>query len=264
MAGGAHNSAVRTQERTRWVLLGVLSAVGLFDLVLLNEVALPGAYPHLYMAGGGPGDSSALAVAQPLADETETPPSSLAPVGATNAAGQQAAPSDQPAEPAASGDSPAAPVAVAEPVAAEPEPAPEPVAAEPESAPEPVAAESEPTDPSPGRTGAVPHQRIHFSSNSAFIGARARRVLREVAVTLRSHRERRVLLRGFTDSRGDETGNIGLSRRRSERVRDFLVRLGANRGQVEAEWRGEQNPLDTRDTPDAWSRNRRVEIIWRQ
>jgi outer membrane protein OmpA-like peptidoglycan-associated protein len=88
--------------------------------------------------------------------------------------------------------------------------------------------------------------------------------LRDVAETLRTERERRVFIRGFTDSRGDETGNIGLSRRRAERVRDFLVSLGARRDQVEAEWRGEDNPLDTRDTPDAWSRNRRVEIIWRQ
>ena len=67
---------------------------------------------------------------------------------------------------------------------------------------------------------------------------------------------------GHTDATGPEVYNMGLSQRRAESVRDWLLEnfsdLSADQITIRAF--GEEQPIDTNDTRDGRARNRRVEI----
>jgi OOP family OmpA-OmpF porin len=66
---------------------------------------------------------------------------------------------------------------------------------------------------------------------------------------------------GHTDSRSSDSYNMKLSQSRAEAVRDYLVAQGVSGKRLAAVGRGEREPLDARETPDAWDLNRRVEFI---
>ena len=76
----------------------------------------------------------------------------------------------------------------------------------------------------------------------------------------------RMKLVGHADERGADAFNMDLSKRRVERVRDFLLSKGV-RARIEIEWRGARQPFDvnqlagpvTRD--ETWALDRRVEWL---
>lgn len=67
---------------------------------------------------------------------------------------------------------------------------------------------------------------------------------------------------GYTDRAGTPQYNLGLSKRRAERVRDSMVALGVPSNQIVVAWKGEADPaVPTADgVPEP--RNRRVTIIY--
>ena len=58
--------------------------------------------------------------------------------------------------------------------------------------------------------------------------------------------------------------NMKLSQSRAEAVRDYLIEQGIAGSRLKARGKGEREPLDARETPDAWDLNRRVEFIIEQ
>ncbi|MBB3330555.1 OOP family OmpA-OmpF porin [Halomonas campaniensis] len=129
-----------------------------------------------------------------------------------------------------------------EPVA-EPEPMPEP---EPEPVPtfEPVTLQSDVT--------------FAFDSSELRPGAAAE--LNQVANTLRNNPEVRVIIAGHTDSVGSNEYNQGLSQRRADSVRDYLVSQGVANGRMRTVGYGEERPVATNETDEGRAMNRRVEI----
>lgn len=65
---------------------------------------------------------------------------------------------------------------------------------------------------------------------------------------------------GHTDSRGSEAYNQGLSERRANAVRNFLIEQGIDASIMTARGDGELNPTATNDTNEGRQQNRRVEI----
>ncbi len=65
---------------------------------------------------------------------------------------------------------------------------------------------------------------------------------------------------GFTDARGDEEANRGLSERRADAVGSFLVAHGVSEARVLSEGLGEAYPVADNDTETGRAQNRRVEI----
>lgn len=66
---------------------------------------------------------------------------------------------------------------------------------------------------------------------------------------------------GHTDSTGDAKYNQGLSLRRAESVRDYLVDTDTQVEKLRVIGRGEEEPTASNETPEGQAANRRVEII---
>jgi outer membrane protein OmpA-like peptidoglycan-associated protein len=105
--------------------------------------------------------------------------------------------------------------------------------------------------------------QIHFASDSAELDETARRNIDEFARALEDPKLAGVRFKvaGHTDDLGSETHNLGLSRRRAETVRRYLIESGgieATRLEIEAH--GENNPLIGEQSDYARQMNRRVEF----
>ncbi len=66
---------------------------------------------------------------------------------------------------------------------------------------------------------------------------------------------------GYTDSTGDAKYNLGLSERRAQAVRDYLVSLGVPADKMRVLGRGENDPIASNDTKEGRAQNRRVEAV---
>jgi outer membrane protein OmpA-like peptidoglycan-associated protein len=106
--------------------------------------------------------------------------------------------------------------------------------------------------------------QIHFASDSAELDAEARRNIDEFARALEDPKLANIRFKvaGHTDDRGSEAHNVGLSRRRAETVRRYLIESGGiSAGRLEVEAHGENYPLMSEDSTYARELNRRVEFM---
>jgi peptidoglycan-associated lipoprotein len=71
-----------------------------------------------------------------------------------------------------------------------------------------------------------------------------------------------VRLEGHADERGSREYNIGLGDRRAQSVRRVLLVQGASSDQIETVSYGEEKPAVSGQTEEAWSKNRRVELVY--
>ena len=103
---------------------------------------------------------------------------------------------------------------------------------------------------------------VNFATNQADILPQYRAQLDELGKALQQMAGLSFEIGGHTDQRGSEDHNMRLSERRSESVRRYLIdRFGIASNRLIARGYGESTLLDPRDTPDAWDRNRRVEVV---
>jgi len=100
---------------------------------------------------------------------------------------------------------------------------------------------------------------INFDLDSANLTGQAKQNLEEFAKALHNDQlaTARFVVEGYTDGRGTEQYNIGLSERRAEAVTRFLFERGVAKDKVMALGKGEANPR----VPDLMDPvNRRVEM----
>ncbi len=79
---------------------------------------------------------------------------------------------------------------------------------------------------------------------------------------LRDNLKAKRLIQGNTDERGSREYNVGLGQRRSEGVKKRLLLLGAKEEQVESVSLGEEKPRSEGHDEQAWSQNRRSDILY--
>lgn len=96
------------------------------------------------------------------------------------------------------------------------------------------------------------------------------RVRSEYLPSVRAHAEyaqlkgAKVRLEGHTDERGTREYNVGLGERRALAVQRMLAAEGVDRSKLRVLSLGEERPQELGHDESAWSRNRRVEIIYEQ
>lgn len=99
-----------------------------------------------------------------------------------------------------------------------------------------------------------------FESNSAALTTEAESRLDELAQTLASRPELRIVIEGHTDSQGAESYNLALSRERADAVKNYLINQGVAASRMATQGYGEARPIAPNDNPAGRAQNRRVEI----
>ncbi len=102
---------------------------------------------------------------------------------------------------------------------------------------------------------------VLFDTASSTLKPGAREKLARVSGILVSHEGLRLAVEGHTDSVGTDAYNQGLSERRAESVRVYLVDQRFAAGSVGAAGFGEGQPVATNDTASGRQQNRRVELV---
>jgi peptidoglycan-associated lipoprotein len=106
------------------------------------------------------------------------------------------------------------------------------------------------------------NRTIYFDFDSSEIRSDYSGQITAHARYLASNASIRVRLEGNTDERGSREYNIGLGERRAQAVRRALLLQGVAESQITTVSYGEERPAVTGHTEDAWSKNRRVEIVY--
>lgn len=103
---------------------------------------------------------------------------------------------------------------------------------------------------------------IYFDFDSSQIKSDYNPVIAAHAKYLASNPSVRVRLEGNTDERGTREYNIGLGERRAQTVRQALMLQGVTDAQITTVSYGEERPAVTGHVEAAWSKNRRVDIVY--
>lgn len=114
-----------------------------------------------------------------------------------------------------------------------------------------------------GPEGALGSQRvIYFDFDSSDIRTEYVDVIAAHGRFLASNATVRVRLEGHSDERGSREYNIGLGERRAQTVRRALLLQGVQESQIATVSYGEERPAAAGNDENAWSKNRRVEIVY--
>ncbi|MCP5116195.1 MAG: OmpA family protein [bacterium] len=103
-------------------------------------------------------------------------------------------------------------------------------------------------------------EAFRFEFDKATLRAPNRETLSRIAGILLASEGYRLFIDGHTDDVGDSGYNLGLSERRAQSVRDYLVDAGIPEDLIAIQGFGKTEPLDKGKTKAARAKNRRVEI----
>ena len=110
--------------------------------------------------------------------------------------------------------------------------------------------------------GALANRTIYFEYDSAALTDESIAILETHGSFIAGNGEVMVRLEGHADERGSREYNIALGDRRAQSVRRVLLFQGASTDQVDTVSYGEEQPVDSSHNEEAWSKNRRVELIY--
>jgi peptidoglycan-associated lipoprotein len=105
------------------------------------------------------------------------------------------------------------------------------------------------------------NEDILFEFDSASLSVEAQEILRAKAAWLRGNPRARVIIEGHCDERGTNEYNLALGDRRAFSAKSFLVDLGITDSNLTTISYGEEQPVDSRPTEDAWAQNRRAHFV---
>ena len=79
---------------------------------------------------------------------------------------------------------------------------------------------------------------------------------------LRDNQQMKMMIQGNTDERGSREYNLALGQRRAESVKKMMSVLGVSDGRIETISFGEEKPMSPGHDEQAWSQNRRSDILY--
>jgi peptidoglycan-associated lipoprotein len=108
------------------------------------------------------------------------------------------------------------------------------------------------------------NEDILFEFDSAKLSDQAQQILRAKADWLRKNPRAQIIIEGHCDERGTNEYNLALGDRRAFAAKTFLVDLGIDQSRITTVSYGEERPLDSRSTEEAWAKNRRDHFVIKQ
>jgi peptidoglycan-associated lipoprotein len=118
--------------------------------------------------------------------------------------------------------------------------------------------------PGEGSTGPLSQLVIYFDYDQSDLRPEYNEVLAAHGGYLAANRGALLRLEGHADERGSREYNIGLGERRAQAVRRALLLQGAGAEQLTTISYGEERPAVFGSDEEAYSLNRRVELVYRQ
>lgn len=103
-------------------------------------------------------------------------------------------------------------------------------------------------------------KNLFFATNKTRILSSSEDAMNALFSYLERNKDIRIRIIGHTDNVGKDEANQRLSEGRANAVRQDLIEKGIDADRIEAEGRGESEPIDTNDTEEGRQNNRRVEI----
>ncbi len=115
-----------------------------------------------------------------------------------------------------------------------------------------------------GKGADLRFEDVHFDFDKTDLNEYGQAVLDDAATVINGLTEKypaiKVDISGHTDSVGSEGYNQGLSERRANAVKQYLLRKGVDAGRVSTYAYGESKPVATNDTDEGRAQNRRSEL----
>lgn len=102
---------------------------------------------------------------------------------------------------------------------------------------------------------------VLFSSGTAELNTGSNSNLAKLAGFMNRYPERTALIEGHTDSVGTEDYNQGLSQRRADAVKSYLIGQGINSTRLAASGKGKNSPVADNHSATGRQQNRRVEVV---
>jgi outer membrane protein OmpA-like peptidoglycan-associated protein len=102
---------------------------------------------------------------------------------------------------------------------------------------------------------------VLFATGRAELTSGADKSLNKLVAFLNKYPDRTVSIEGYTDSVGGEDYNLGLSQRRADSVRSYLLDQGVGSGRLVASGKGQSSPVAGNDSASGRQQNRRVEVV---
>lgn len=103
--------------------------------------------------------------------------------------------------------------------------------------------------------------KIYFESNRWNILDDSYTQLDQLVTLMEKNPKMKIVINGYTDSKGSEKYNKMLSNNRCQSVYDYLISKSIDLNRLEFEGYGELYPVDTNDTEIGRKNNRRVEFV---
>jgi outer membrane protein OmpA-like peptidoglycan-associated protein len=101
---------------------------------------------------------------------------------------------------------------------------------------------------------------LHFDFDKTTLTANSASLIKDIALTLRNNPRWKLQITGHTDSIGEATYNLKLSKERAAAVVEALVSSGIAPGRLNSGGEGESQPKGDNTTLDGRALNRRVEL----
>ena len=104
-------------------------------------------------------------------------------------------------------------------------------------------------------------ETVHFDLDSSSLTSNARHELAANADWIKSHSAITVQIEGHCDKRGSNEYNLALGERRAKAVKKYLIGLGIDSKRLTVISYGEEKPIDSADSEDAYAKNRRANFV---
>ena len=103
---------------------------------------------------------------------------------------------------------------------------------------------------------------IYFDTNNYSLSEEKNNLLKsEILPLIKSDAKIVIIVEGHCDERGSNLYNKKLGKKRAQEIKKFLVKSGMKSTKISVVSYGENKPVDPAHDENAWSKNRRSEII---
>ena len=102
---------------------------------------------------------------------------------------------------------------------------------------------------------------VYFDFDRFTIRDDMKSILEKDAIWLKENPGVNIQIQGYCDERGSDEYNIALGERRAQSMKAYLINYGISQSRLSTISYGEERPVDSGRTEEAWAKNRRGELV---